>query len=257
MEAAGAQARRIHSKNGRSSLNNREGEAVREVPAVGVAMPAAGLGVRMGGVRKPFLELNGEPILRHSLRPFLEHPRVRALAVALCEEDYLEPPEWLVSIDPRILLVKGGASRGKSVWAAIQALPQEVELVAVHDAARPLVTGAIIDRCIQEAAKGRGAVAGWPAVDTLKQVGEGDRIRATLRREGVWHAQTPQVFPREMVERAYREAFESGTSDTDDSALVERLGGEVVMVKGSSSNLKVTRPQDLPLAELLLGGKAG
>lgn len=249
--------RRTLSKNGRSALNDREGEAGSEDFAIGVAMPAAGLGVRMGGVKKPFLELQGEPILRHSLRPFLDYPQVESIAVALSEEDFFDPPGWLSTLDPRVVIVKGGPSRGDSVWAAIQALSESVEIVAVHDAARPLVTGEIIHRCIQEAKGGRGAVAGWPAVDTLKHVDEGGRIRGTLLRQEVWHAQTPQVFPREMITRAYRQAFELGISETDDSALVERAGGEVVMVRGSFSNLKVTRHQDLPLAELFLRGEAG
>jgi len=238
-------------------LNIPEGGEVRELYSVGVAMPAAGVGTRMGTVRKPFLELCGEPILLHSLRPFLEHPQVRAIAIALGDEEFLDPPQWLVEMDSRVLLVRGGASRGESVWAAIQALPSGVDLVAVHDAARPLVTRGIIDRCIQKVSGRRGAVAGWPAVDTLKLLSGGERIAATLPRDQVWHAQTPQVFPREMIIEAYREAGRAGISDTDDSALVERAGGEVVMVRGSPFNLKVTRPEDLALAELFLREEAG
>jgi len=134
----------------------------------------------------------------------------------------------------------------------MEGLPLSVDLIAVHDAARPLVTHEIIHRCIQEAASGRGAVAGWPAVDTLKEVGVGGRVVATPPRDRIWHAQTPQVFPRDMITKAYREAVGSGLKDTDDSALVEKWGGEVVMVPGSASNLKVTRPEDLALAEYFL-----
>lgn len=220
-------------------------------------MPAAGVGTRMGTVRKPFLDLLGEAVLLHSLRPFLEHPQVRAIAIALGEEEFLDPPQWLVGIDSRVLLVRGGASRGESVWAALQALPSWVDLVAVHDAARPLVTRVIIDRCIQGTGGSRGAVAGWPAVDTLKRLSEGERIAATLPRDEIWHAQTPQIFPRGMIIEAYQEAARAGISDTDDSALVERIGGEVVMVRGSPFNLKVTRPEDLALAELFLREEAG
>jgi len=238
-------------------LNNPEGKGTRELSAVGVAMPAAGMGTRMGGKKKPFLELRGEPLLLHTLRPFLAHPRVRAIAIALGEEEFLAPPQWLGDLDPRILLVRGGASRGESVWAALRALPDWVEVVAVHDGARPLVTEAILDRCIREAVIGRGAVAGWPVEDTLKQVGEGRKVAGTLPRKGVWRAQTPQVFPRELILEAYEAAGREGVSDTDDSALVERIGGEVVMVEGSPFNLKVTQPQDLVLAELFLREEAG
>lgn len=220
---------------------------------VGVAVPAAGLGTRMGGVRKPFMELAGKPILLWALQPFLRQPRVRALAIALGEEDAESPPDWLMALDGRIRVVAGGATRGDSVRAALDALPLDVELVAVHDAARPLVTGEILDRCLASVGPRRGAVAGWPAVDTLKEVAWGGRIVGTPNRDRIWHAQTPQVFPRSILVEAYRKAQEEGISDTDDSSLVERMGGEVVMVSGSPFNLKVTRPEDLPMAELLLG----
>jgi 2-C-methyl-D-erythritol 4-phosphate cytidylyltransferase len=207
----------------------------------------------MGGVRKPFLTLQGDPVLLHSLRPFLNHPKVRAVAIALGEEDFLAPPKWLKNLDPRVVLVRGGASRGESVLAALTALPDEVDVVAVHDAARPLLNGEIIDRCLAAVGENRGAVAGWPAVDTLKKVGEGGRILGTLPRASVWHAQTPQVFPKDLIVSAYGSAAEAGIADTDDAALVERIGGEVVMVEGSPSNLKVTRREDIPLAEFYLG----
>lgn len=224
------------------------------IQALGVAIPAAGSGTRMGGVRKPFLTLLGEPVLLHSLRPFLAHPKVQAVAIALGEEDFLNPPDWLTVLDSRVVLVKGGASRGESVLAALNALPQTIDVVAVHDAARPLLTGDMIDRCLAAIEVNRGAVAGWPAVDTLKKVDASDRILNTLPRASVWHAQTPQVFPRDLILAAYEAAGKAGIAETDDAALVERVGGEVVMVEGSSSNLKITRRSDLPLAEFFLRG---
>ena len=119
---------------------------------VGVAVPAAGSGRRMGGVRKAFLELAGEPVLVHALRPFLVHPEVVRVAVALPREDALEPPEWLLSLDPRIRVVAGGASRTESVGNAVRSLPDDVTVVAVHDAARPLVSPEVVARCIEVAA---------------------------------------------------------------------------------------------------------
>lgn len=224
---------------------------------VGVAVPGAGTGSRMGGIRKPFLELRGEPLLAWALRPFLQHPRVTAVAVALGREDSESPPSWLTHLDPRVRLVAGGATRGDSVRAALDALPGDVDLIAVHDAARPLVTREIIDRCFAEAGEGRGAVAGWPAVDTLKEVDADRRILATPDRARIWHAQTPQVFPRALLVEAYLRAKELGLTDTDDAALVEKIGGEVVMVAGGAGNLKVTRPEDLLLAEFFLGSGSG
>lgn len=219
-------------------------------PRVGVVIPAAGLGARMGGVKKPWLTLLGEPLLLHTLRPFLAHPDVVAVRVALAPEDAVDPPEWLRTRDPRLACVAGGATRTASVRAALGALP-EVDVVLVHDAARPLVTRAILDRCIA-AVRGApvGAVAGWPASDTLKRVDQDGRVVDTPDRRGVWHAQTPQAFPRALLDRAY--AAWDGQDATDDAALVERAGGTVVMVEGAPTNLKVTRPEDVAVAEALL-----
>lgn len=219
---------------------------------MGVAIPAAGMGTRMGGVKKPLLPLAGEPLLVHTLRPFLQHPRVTAIVVAFSEQEVSDPPEWITDLDPRVTIVEGGETRGDSVWAALSALPETADVIAVHDAARPLVSGEILDRCIQAVGPGQGGVAGWPAVDTLKQVDSSGVVTGTLARDQVWHAQTPQVFPRALLLDAYRSARLQGISDTDDAALVERVGGKVTMVPGSPWNLKVTRPDDLPLAEFLL-----
>ena len=202
-----------------------------------------------GGRKKPFLALRGEPLLQHALRPFLTHPAVTALRVALSPEDASDCPAWLKDLDPRLALVAGGASRTASVRAALEALP-DVDLVLVHDAARPLVTHAIIDRCIGAVRTDTGAVAGWPASDTLKEVDDDRRVLATPDRSRIWHAQTPQAFPAELLRRAY--AAWDGREVTDDGALVEMAGGTVVMVEGSTTNLKVTRPEDLAVAEAFL-----
>jgi 2-C-methyl-D-erythritol 4-phosphate cytidylyltransferase len=216
---------------------------------VGVAVPAAGAGRRMGGVRKAFLELGGEPVLVHALRPFLERDEVVAVAVALSPRDAAEPPAWLTGLDPRVNVVAGGRTRTESVRNAVRALPPAVTLVAVHDGARPLVSGEVVARCFEVAAGGEGAVAGCPAVDTLKRTGEDGVVEATVDRRRFWHAHTPQVFPAGLVFHAYGEA---GTDATDDAALVERSGAPVRMVDGGRWNLKVTRPEDLPVAEALL-----
>ncbi len=221
--------------------------------AIGVAVPAAGLGRRMGGVRKQYLELAGEPVLLRSIRPFLALPDVVALAVALPEDDLKDPPAWLAELDPRVGLVAGGETRRDSVWAALQTLPDEVETVVVHDGARPLVSAEVIEECIRRARSGVGAVAGSPAVDTLKRVDPGGKVVATPDRSELWHAQTPQAFPKALLVDAYRRAVAENWPVTDDSGVVERAGGAVVMVPSPTANLKVTRPADLAVAELLLG----
>lgn len=215
-------------------------------------MPAAGAGRRMGGVRKAFLELDGQPILLRAIRPFLETPGVECVVVALPPDRAAHPPAWLTGADPRIRVVAGGATRGDSVAAAVAALPAEVEVVLVHDGARPLVERGLVERCLRAAAAGRAVVAGVPAVDTLKEVDARGRVVRTPPRGRYWHAQTPQAFPRRLLERACRRARADGVEGTDDASLVERLGGGVEMVEGSPRNLKVTRPEDLVLAERLL-----
>ena len=219
---------------------------------LGVAIPAAGTGVRMGGARKAFLTLGGEPILLRALRPFLAHPRVISVAIALSQEDVRSPPSWLQALDDRVRLVAGGATRLHSVRAALAALRPGVEVILVHDAARPLVTREIIDRCVAAAEEGEGAVAGWPAVDTMKEVDALGRVLSTPDRDALWRAQTPQAFPRGPLMEAYRRAVEEGVPATDDSALFSRYGGRVRMVKGAAWNLKVTHPEDVEVAELFL-----
>lgn len=218
----------------------------------GVAIPAAGLGTRMGGHRKAFLELLGRPLLEWTLAPFLAHPDVTSVAVALAEPDLEDPPAWLTQADDRIRLVAGGRTRLHSVRAALAALRPSVRVVLVHDAARPLVTREVIDRCLRVARGGEGAVAGWPVVDTLKEVEEDGRVISTPDRASLWRAQTPQAFPRPDLLDAYRRGVEDGVLATDDAALFARYGGRVRMVEGGAWNLKVTHPDDVAVAELFL-----
>lgn len=221
-----------------------------------VVVAAGGAGRRMGGVRKQYLELLGEPVLVHALRPFLAHPAVGWVVVAVPAEDLDDPPGWLTGLDPRIRLVAGGAERGDSVRRALEAVPEGADVVLVHDAARPLVTTAVIDRVIAAAAEGVGAIAAMPVTDTLKEIGAGGQILATPDRSRFWRAQTPQGFPRPLIAEAYRRAEAEGVQGTDDAALVEWFGGTVVVVEGSPENLKVTNPQDLIVAEALLRARS-
>lgn len=223
-------------------------------PRVGVAVPAAGAGRRMGGTRKPFLVLGGRPLLLWALRPFLELPEVTAVAVALGAADAADPPAWLRGHDPRIRVVEGGEERTDSVRAAVAALPADVDVIAVHDAARPFVTADAVRRCIDVARAGQGAVAGCPAVDTIKEVDGARRVLSTPDRARLWHAHTPQVFPAALLRAAYTRP---GAAGTDDAALVEAAGGEVVMIDAGPHNLKITRPADLPLAEAILAAREG
>ncbi|MGD8319372.1 MAG: 2-C-methyl-D-erythritol 4-phosphate cytidylyltransferase [Gemmatimonadota bacterium] len=228
---------------------------------VGVAVPAAGSGRRLGGVRKPFLELAGEPILVHALRPFLADARVVRVVVALGADDAADPPPWLTGLDARIGVVAGGPTRAHSVRNALDALPADLQVIAVHDAARPLVAAEVVSRCIDLAAVGKGAVAGCPAVDTMKEVDAGGYVVSTPDRAALWHAHTPQVFPAEALRRAYAAPPEALARATDDAVLAASVGVRVRMVDGGPTNLKVTRHGDLALAEAVLaerhrGGQA-
>lgn len=224
-----------------------------ESQVVGVAIPSAGSGLRMGGRRKAFLTLSGRPLLAHSLRPFLDHSKVTSVVVALAPADAENPPAWLRDLDVRVRLVAGGKSRRDSVCAAIEALASTVTWVLVHDAARPLVTRAIIDRCIGRLGESEGIVAGWPVGDTLKEVGEGRTVLATPDRSRLWAAQTPQGFPKDRLTSAYRRAVAEGFEGTDDAEVYCRFGGTARIVEGSPWNLKVTHPEDLVVAEYLSG----
>jgi 2-C-methyl-D-erythritol 4-phosphate cytidylyltransferase len=205
----------------------------------------------MGGVRKPFLELAGEPVLLRALRPFLDDPRVVGVVVALSADQAASPPDWLRALGPRVVVAPGGATRSQSVRAAIAALPAELDVIAVHDAARPLVTSEVVSSCIDLALEGFGAVAGCPAVDTLKRVGTDGAVIETPDRASLWHAQTPQAFPAHVLRSAYADPTAEGT---DDAALIERAasGTVVRMVDAGPFNLKVTRPLDVTLAEAIL-----
>jgi 2-C-methyl-D-erythritol 4-phosphate cytidylyltransferase len=212
---------------------------------------AAGLGRRFGGnVPKQFLELGGEPILLRAIRAFEEHAAIAELVVVLPPFYAAAPPEWLRARPVKV--VPGGAERGASVWNGLAALDPNLDTVLVHDGARPFVTSDIITRVIQ-ATPGGGAIAAVPVADTLKRVQADGLITETVERATLWQAQTPQGFPRALLVRAYQRARAEGRGGTDEAELVERLGVRVRVVLGSPTNVKITRPEDLPLAEALAG----
>ncbi len=229
---------------------------------VSVILPAAGLGIRMGHSspeksgtsRKQFMLLDGSPILLHTIRKFLACSSVTDIVVALRPEDIPWVREMLEreTLTKPVHLVEGGDSRHQSVENALAKLPEETELVAVHDAVRPFIEPATIEKVIKEAAEAGAAIVGIVPVDTIKQVRK-NRISATLPRERLVLAQTPQVFRHTLLRRAFAKAREDGFLGTDESSLVERLEQvEVRVVPGSDRNIKITRPSDMDLARLFL-----
>lgn len=236
-------------------------------------IPAAGLGTRMAPVpsaidtrsKKPhpskqFTELAGTPILIHTLRTFAAVDAVSEIWIALRENEIAGFRNRLTKeggLGKKIELVAGGEHRQQSVEHALNAITAAPDdIVLVHDAVRPLVTPEIIQDVIEAAKKYGAAIAGLPAVDTVKQVeriAEGAIIKATIPRASIVLAQTPQGFRYDMIKKAFDEAAADGFMGTDEASLAERAGHEVAVVMGSPRNLKITTPGDMELAEFYLG----
>jgi 2-C-methyl-D-erythritol 4-phosphate cytidylyltransferase len=222
---------------------------------VGVIIVAAGRGTRLGGgPLKQYRPLAGVPVVLRALRPFTSHPDIAQVVLVLPPEEAAAPPDFLAELrGPGLVLVPGGRERSDSVAAGLAALGGECAVVLVHDGARPFVERDVIDGVIRGARAGEGAIAAVPLGDTLKEADPADarRIARTLPRERLWRAQTPQGFPRALLERAHATARRSGVAATDDAALVEACGGVVRLVPDTQRNLKITTPEDFALAELL------
>jgi 2-C-methyl-D-erythritol 4-phosphate cytidylyltransferase len=234
-------------------------------------IPAAGLGTRMASApsargRKPaaskqFTELDGIPILIHTLRKFAASPEVSEICIALRANEIagfrarLEKKAKDV-LSKKVHLVEGGEHRQQSVANAMTAISAaDDDIVLVHDAVRPFVTQEIIHDVIGAARKYGAAIAGMPAVDTVKQVertADGALITATIPRERVVMAQTPQGFRYDVLKKAFDEATADGFLGTDEASLVERSGHAVAVVMGSPRNIKITAPADMELAEFFL-----
>jgi 2-C-methyl-D-erythritol 4-phosphate cytidylyltransferase len=226
---------------------------------VGVIVVAAGRGERFGSeVPKQYLPIGGIPIVLRALQPFTSHPDVAKVVLVLPPADVADPPAFLSdasSVQQALAIVAGGVHRGDSVRAGIAALPEECTVVLVHDGARPFVERTIIDAVIEYARKGEGAVPAVPLSDTLKEVDRRDpsRVVRTRPRAEMWRAQTPQGFPRVILEQAHARAARLRRRATDDAALVEALGVSVRLVRDSTRNIKITTREDFALAELLAG----
>ena len=233
-----------------------------------VILPAAGLGTRMAPghtghtAPKQFLELAGTPILVHTLRAFAAVPDIAEMIVAVraTERERLTAHITENGFAGKVRVVEGGDSRQESVYNALQAIecnPDDV--VLVHDAVRPLIEPAVIGRVIEAVQKHSAAIVGLPAVDTIKQVertADGAIITATIPREYIVQAQTPQGFRYELLRKAIAEAEAAGFVGTDEASIVERAGAQVFVVPGSPSNIKITQPGDLELAEFYLSHRA-
>jgi len=220
---------------------------------VGVVIVAGGKGARTGGDElKQFRWVAGKPMLLHSVQAFQKRDDVAMVVVVLPHEHVGDPPPWLFQCDTeRLLLSVGGRERSDSVRNGLEDLSTDIAIVVIHDAARPLVTDKMIDDVIVEARKGNAVTTGIPVNDTLVRVNGNRAASDKIDRAGVVRVQTPQAFPREMIERAHREAASAGITATDDTALCDRLGIPIVVVPGSERAMKITTESDFALAEAL------
>lgn len=233
-------------------------------PVVSALIAAGGRGVRLGADQpKQFLEIGGRSILERSIERFATHPGIAEVVVAL-------PPDYLPSLQARlqargwasVRCVEGGGRRQDSVENAFRAARPDATVLAIHDAARPFVSRALIERTVAAAAAHGAAIAALPVRDTVKQAagepGAASRpVAATLRREDIFLAQTPQAFRRDVLARAFELAHQQSTDATDEAMLAERAGFTVHLVEGEPANVKITTPEDLARARRDLEGTGG
>lgn len=228
---------------------------------IAAILPAAGLGTRMGAeVPKQFLELDGAPLVIFTLRRLASCELITEFYIATRAEEVAGLAERVAkeSLGRPIRVVRGGTTRQESVGCALAEVSPETEIVLVHDAVRPFITCEQVKRVIAEA-RGRGAaILGMPAIDTVKEVKRASLpedvalITATIPRERIVLAQTPQAFQYSILKDAFARAQQDGVTASDEAALVERIGRDVHVVLGSERNIKITRPADWDLARFYL-----
>jgi len=225
-----------------------------------VVVPAAGSARRMGAaVPKQYLPLAGRTVIEWSLAPFLERDRIGAIVVVLAEGD-ARWPQTALARHARIVTANGGAERMDSVLAGLKALETRAsasDWVLVHDAARPCLASADVDRLLNELGDDEvGGLLAAPVVDTLKRADAQQRIDQTVPREKLWRALTPQMFRFELLQRALQSAVENRVAVTDEAQAVEALGLRPKLVAGDADNVKITLPEDLPRAERILRARS-
>ncbi|MDX1640131.1 MAG: 2-C-methyl-D-erythritol 4-phosphate cytidylyltransferase [Balneolaceae bacterium] len=226
-----------------------------EKQQLALIIPAAGKGERLGeDVPKPYIDIAGKTVLEYTLSRFREVSGLGEVIVSTSDE-YIEKTEKILQeVFPQLkcTVVQGGAERQDSIRNALEKISDRTGLIAVHDAVRPFVKKEEIENCIEEASRSGGAVLAIPARDTIKIAKQNLEIEQTPDRKRLWQAQTPQIFWAALLREAYQYANDHKFIGSDDSSLVEKIGGKVVLVKGSSENFKITHPHDLNVARYLI-----
>lgn len=229
----------------------RLGRRALPLKRCGAVIVAAGSASRMGGIDKVMAALGGEPMIARTVRAFQQCGAIADIVI-VTRPDLIRPISALCAqMDKVRMVVAGGQSRQESVALGLNALPKGVELAAVHDGARPLITDAVIDRTVRAANSYGAAAPAVPVKDTIKVV-RGGLVTDTPDRASLQAVQTPQVFDFDLLRGALKKAAENAAAVTDDCSAVERLGMAVKIVEGDERNLKVTTPMDLKIAEMLL-----
>jgi 2-C-methyl-D-erythritol 4-phosphate cytidylyltransferase len=221
-----------------------------------VILPAAGQGKRMGaGKNKLLLELEGIPVIIHTLKVFAEDDRCSEIILAISPQDETQFKDLLnkYEIHKDIRFVQGGSERQHSIHNALKTVDSD-GIILVHDAARPFIQKEYIHRLIETASRTGAAIIGVPAKDTMKIVIDG-AVKDTVERSSLWAVQTPQAFRISLLKKAYEQAERENFIGTDDASLVERLPFSVTMVEGNYDNIKLTTPEDLFFAEAILKKK--
>ncbi|MFH1860507.1 MAG: 2-C-methyl-D-erythritol 4-phosphate cytidylyltransferase [bacterium] len=217
---------------------------------------AAGDGKRMGSkVKKPYLDLAGRPLLFYTLRNIIGFPLISGIVLVVggglidyCQHEVVEA----FMIDGVVNIIEGGAERQDSVYHGLKALPEDADLVMIHDGVRPFVSCKIIEETIAAAVEYGAAITGVRVKDTIKLVDESHRVVQTVNRTGLWAVQTPQVFKAKLLRDCYDKAMDKGFYGTDDASIVEWAGFEVKIVEGEYENIKITTPFDLMVAEAMM-----
>jgi len=246
-------------------VNNAEGDNMAEINnmtgvnslrkdkgAIGAIIVAAGKGSRMGlGFNKVLANLQGRPVIEWTIRKFVLSNLIDTLVLVINPEDREAMADICGPYTDKIdfIMENGGDSRQDSVYNGLKALPEETDIVLIHDGARPFVDREIIEKSIKYAQKTGASCAGLPARDTIKIVDAGNTVISTPDRKTIWHAQTPQAFKKDIIIEAYEKAREKGILGTDDAELAEAAGYKVLMFEGSSRNIKLTTVEDLLLGE--------
>lgn len=222
---------------------------------VSVIIPAAGFGERMGAtISKQFLLLDGKPILVHTVERFHQCKAVDEIIIATQKKSFsmIEEIQKKYSFSKLRPPIEGGERRQDSIYNALKVIDPRTEIIAVHDAVRPFVHLKEILQSIETATYYGASIVAVRAKDTMKKAATDGRVEETLNRSSLWSVQTPQTFQRKILFEAYDNAMKEKITATDDSFLVEKIGISPIIVEGSYENIKITTPDDLMLAELLL-----